>query len=65
MSNPNKRTQFWLGNVVMAIAMVMLLFMGQIWELMGAAAMGLWIALVVGGLYLLMKDKGGPTDFPG
>ncbi len=59
MMNDEKPTsKFWLGNGVMAVAMVMLLFMGKLWESMGAAAMGLWITVVALGVYLLMSDKG-------
>lgn len=53
---------FWLGNGILAVAMIVLLFMGRLWQVMGAAAMVLWTALVITGVYLLMKDKGGPNE---
>lgn len=46
--------KFWLANGILAVAMLMLLFMGRLWELMGPAAMVLWIALAGTGAYLLM-----------
>ncbi len=49
---------FMLGNGVLVIALVMLLNFGVLWEFMGAAAMGLWIAVAGLGAYLIMKkDK--------
>ncbi|MDH5785476.1 MAG: hypothetical protein OEZ16_07705 [Chromatiales bacterium] len=60
MMNENEPTpRFWLGNGVMAVALLMLLFMGRIWELLGVGAMVLWVLLVGVGVYLLMSDKKG------
>ncbi len=47
---------FVLGNAILAIALVLLLFMGRAWEIMGPAAMVLWVALAATGIALLMKD---------
>jgi purine-cytosine permease-like protein len=58
MNEPEHSNNFWLGNAVLAVAMMVLLFMGRLWNVMGAAAMVLWAALVIVGVYLLMKDKG-------
>lgn len=58
MNEPEHSNNFWLGNVILAVAMVVLLFMGKLWAIMGAATMVLWTALVIVGVYLLMKDKG-------
>lgn len=57
MSNPKHGPKFWLGNGVMALALVVLLFMGTLWQSMGVWAMGLWAALAGLGGYLLMADK--------
>ena len=58
MMNDNKpNNKFWLGNGIMALAMLLLLFMGKLWEVMGVGAMVLWGGLVVAGVYLLMTDK--------
>ena len=48
---------FLLGNGVLAVALVVLLVMGKLWELMGVFAMILWVALVGLDIYLLMSDK--------
>ncbi len=54
------RARFWLGNAVLAIAMVMLLFIGRLWEILGNSAMALWIAVVAVGAWLLLSDKNEP-----
>jgi hypothetical protein len=50
---------FWLGNAILAIAMIMLLFMGTAWESMGVMAMVVWIGLVGMGVYLVMQKNEG------
>ena len=62
MQQENPTPRFWLGNAVLAVALLMLLFMGKLWEVMGAGAMVLWTVLVVIGVYLLMSDKGGGSS---
>ncbi len=58
MSEQPPSNTFWLGNAILAIAMLMLLFMGSAWESLGGAAMVLWIGLVALGVYLVMlKNK--------
>jgi hypothetical protein len=51
---------FMLGNVVLVIALVILMNFGALWDFMGAAAMGLWIAVTGLGAWLVMK-KDGPS----
>ncbi len=58
MNDEKPTTKFWLGNGLMALAMLLLLFMGRLWEVMGAGAMVLWGVLVAAGVTLLMSDKG-------
>lgn len=65
MSDSKPGSKFWLGNGVLALAMLMLLNMGQLWEAMGVGAMVLWGLLVAAGVYLLMQDKSEPPNFPG
>ena len=65
MNDDKPTTKFWLGNGVMALAMLMLLFMGQLWASMGVMAMVLWAVVVGVGVYLLMADKNEPPNFPG
>lgn len=59
--NEKPSTQFWLGNGIMALALLMLLNIGPLWEALGIGAMVLWVLVVAVGLYLLMSDKGGPS----
>jgi len=61
MKEPEFSKNFWLGNGILAIAMIVLLFMGRLWQAMGPTAMILWTALVITGVFLLMKDKSGPS----
>ena len=65
MNDEKPSTKFWLGNGVLAIALLMLLVMGRLWEVMGIGAMVLWVLLVIVGVYLLMNDKSEPPTFPG
>lgn len=65
MNDSEKTGKFWLGNAVLAVAMVMLLFMGKLWEILGSSAMGLWIAVVAAGAWLLLSEKDEPPTFPG
>lgn len=46
---------FWLGNAILALALVMLLFMGTMWETFGPLALVLWTAVVALGVYLVMS----------
>jgi hypothetical protein len=62
MNNDKPGTKFWLGNAVMALALLLLLNIGSLWESMGMGAMVLWVLVVAAGLYLLMQDKGSPRS---
>ena len=55
-----KSRNFLLGNLVLAVALIVLLVMGKLWELMGVFAMVLWVILVATGIYLLISDKTEP-----
>jgi len=48
---------FWLGNAILAVAMILLLFMGNAWESMGVGAMVVWIGMVALGVYLIMQKN--------
>ena len=66
MNEPTPGPRFWLGNAVLAVALLLLLFMGKLWAIMGAGAMVLWGVLVAIGVTLLLQDKGSqPPNFPG
>jgi hypothetical protein len=64
MNDDKPTTKFWLGNGILALALLLLLFMGQLWEAMGIGAMVLWGLVVAVGVYLLMNDKDGPSNLP-
>lgn len=58
MNDPesNNRASFIGGNALLALGAVMILWMGPLWEWLGAGALLLWMAVAVSGVYLLMKD---------
>jgi hypothetical protein len=64
MRDPKQRKNFWLGNGLLAAALLTLIFLGQLYETLGAAAMVLWMALAGAGMYFVMKDKGPGTNDP-
>jgi hypothetical protein len=55
---------FWIGNAVLALAMLMLLFMGPLSAAMGIWAAALWMALAAVGVGLIMSDKSGEPPAP-
>lgn len=46
---------FWLGNAILGLALIMLLYMGSMWETFGPLAMVLWAAVAGLGIYLVMS----------
>ena len=60
--NASKHSRnFWIGNAVLALAMLMLLFMGPLSNALGIWAAVLWMVLAALGVTLVMSDK---TDEP-
>lgn len=57
MGGPEDSKNFFIGNGILAVALLLLLFMGSAWEAMGLGAMVIWIALVVAGVYFLMQGN--------
>ncbi len=49
------KTRFVLGNIILGVGLIMLLNINTLWEQMGAAFMGLWVAVVGLGAYLVSK----------
>lgn len=64
MDNPNHSSAFWLGNALLGLSLVLLIFMGSLWEMMGSLAMGLWMVVAGVGMYLVTKDKGPSSNMP-
>jgi len=63
MSEPKQKIQFRIGNAILAVCMLMLFFMGSLWQQLGPLAMVLWVVLAAAGMYLIMQDKRNP-DLP-
>lgn len=61
MNTGKHSRNFWLGNAVLALAMLLLLFMGPLSNAMGIWAAVLWMVLAAVGVSLVMSDK---TDEP-
>lgn len=61
MSSGKHGRKFWIGNGVLAVAMLTLFFMGPLSEALGIWAAVLWMVLAAVGMTLLMSDK---TDEP-
>lgn len=57
MSESKQKTQFMIGNVILAVCLVMLFYMGTLWQHLGAGAMALWVVLAAVGIYFVMQDK--------
>ncbi|MCA1925008.1 MAG: hypothetical protein LDL16_01855 [Thiobacillus sp.] len=60
MTPPRHSVNFWIGNGILAIAMLMLFFMGPLSDALGLWAVALWMVLAAVGMGLLMSDKSEP-----
>lgn len=60
MNDSKRSPKFWIGNAVLAVALILLLRLDAASKVLGFGAMVLWIALVVAGVILLMSDKNTP-----
>jgi hypothetical protein len=64
MQDDKHGPNFWLGNGLLALALVTMFFLGALWEALGVWAMGLWMGLAGAGMYFVMKDKGPSSNMP-
>lgn len=64
MNTGKHSRNFWIGNAVLTLAMLMLLFMGPLSDAMGIWAAALWMALTAVGVGLIMSDKSGEPPAP-
>lgn len=56
--NTGKRSRnFWIGNAVLVLAMLMMFFMGPLSNALGIWAAVLWMVLAAVGVSLIMTDK--------
>ena len=63
--NTGKRSRnFWIGNTVLALAMLLLLFMGPLSDALGIWAAVLWMVLAAVGMMLVMSDKSDEPPAP-
>jgi hypothetical protein len=62
VKNSPSRSKFMLGNILLAIALGTLLFMGTLSEYFGFWAVVLWMVLAAAGIYLIMADKNEPSE---
>ncbi|HRK78618.1 MAG TPA: hypothetical protein PLQ95_08785 [Thiobacillus sp.] len=63
--NTGKRSRnFWIGNLVLGAAMLMLLFMGPLSDALGIWAAVLWMVLAAVGMALVMSDKSDEPPAP-
>jgi len=57
MQDTKQNPGFIVGNILLGLALVMLLFIDQLWSSLGGWAMGLWMVLAGAGMYLVMTEK--------
>jgi hypothetical protein len=62
MDDKRRKLNFWLGNAILVLALLVLLGMGSLWESYGSYAMGLWILLAGVGVYFIMIGKAPSED---
>lgn len=51
-----KNTNFWIGNGLMALAFLILIFMNTLSEMLGSGAVVLWMLVAAAGAYFVMKS---------
>ncbi|MBS4097033.1 MAG: hypothetical protein KGZ83_09395 [Sulfuricella sp.] len=61
MNEPEKGPNFVLGNIILSICLIMLFFMGSIWQYLGVGALALWVVLAGVGMYFVMNEKSNPN----
>lgn len=64
MNDTPRSPSFWYGNIILALALLVLLKLDAFSHYLGFGAMVLWVALVVTGVWLLMNDKNKPPSNP-
>lgn len=60
MNTPNRPPRFWIGNGILAVAMLMLLFMGPLSDALGIWAAVMWMVVAAVGMGFVMSDKSEP-----
>ncbi len=62
MNPPSRPVRFWIGNGILAVAMLMLFFMGPLSDALGIWAAVLWMATAAVGAGFLMSDRSDPPS---
>ncbi len=57
MSSGKHKRNFWLGNGILAVAMLTLIFMGPLSNALGIWATVIWMVLAAAGVTVLMSGK--------
>ncbi|HEY9099102.1 MAG TPA: hypothetical protein VIN38_09540 [Thiobacillus sp.] len=64
MNSGKHKRNFWIGNGVLAVAMLMMFFMGPLSDALGIWAAVLWMVLAALGMGLIMSDKSDEPPAP-
>jgi hypothetical protein len=56
MEPPKQPPYFWLGNGLLAVALLLLLFMDPLSQMLGVGAVALWMIVAAAGMYFIMKN---------
>ncbi len=57
MSSGKHKRNFWLGNGILGVAMLTLIFMGPLSNALGIWATVIWMVLAAAGVTVLMSGK--------
>lgn len=57
MQEPEQNRNFWIGNGLLAAALLVLLFMDSLSQALGMGAVALWMILAAAGVYFIMKKN--------
>jgi hypothetical protein len=61
MNDTRRSSGFWIGNILLAIALGMLIFMGPLSQMLGIWAMALWMVLAGAGFHFVTRDRRDPS----
>jgi Na+/melibiose symporter-like transporter len=64
LSTGKRSRNFWLGNAVLVLAMLMMFFMGPLSDALGIWAAVLWMVMAALGMGLIMSDKSDDPPAP-
>ncbi|EIJ33470.1 hypothetical protein [Thiothrix nivea] len=53
--DPEQQRNFWIGNGLLGLALLMLFFMEPLSEMLGMGAVAAWMVCAAAGTYFIMK----------